>query len=71
MTANPKRRPGQKREVAYGKTALGQALWDVCFSRLSAAECVRRHPDTTREFVLALRRKYPQFRPKRWPKGTK
>jgi hypothetical protein len=41
--------------VAYGRTRLGQAAYDVLFGSMSAAEAARRHK-LKREFVLELRR---------------
>jgi len=56
---------GKKRDtVVFRKTDLGQAVYDVCFSRMSATEAVRRHPGITRKFVLQMRRENPEMRPK-------
>jgi hypothetical protein len=41
--------------VAFGKTPLGQAAYDVMLSSISAAEAARRHK-LDREFVLEMRR---------------
>jgi hypothetical protein len=41
--------------VAFGKTRLGQAAYDVMLSSMSAAEAARRHK-LKREFVLEMRR---------------
>lgn len=40
--------------VAFGKTRLGQAAYDVMLSSMSAAEAARRHK-LKREFVLEMR----------------
>jgi hypothetical protein len=42
--------------VAFGRTELGQSVYDIYFSKMSAAEVVRRHPTLTREWVLAQRK---------------
>lgn len=51
-------------EIAFGRTELGQALYDVCFSRMSAAEAARRHK-LNREFVLKMRKEHSEFRRER------
>jgi hypothetical protein len=48
--------------IAFGRTPLGQCVYDVLFSRLSAREVVRRYPDLTRKYVLDMRRKYSKLR---------
>ncbi len=54
--------------IAFGRTELGQATYDVLMSRMSAKEVVRRQ--CSREFVLAMRRKYRMFRPPRVKMST-
>lgn len=54
--------------VAFGRTALGQAAYDVIISSLSGAEVARRHPELTRLFVLDMRRTYRKLRPRRAPR---
>lgn len=51
-----------RREIVYGRTELGQTVYDIFFSSLSAAEVVRRHSRVTRKFVLDMRRKHPKLR---------
>jgi hypothetical protein len=41
--------------VAFGRTRLGQAAYDVMLSSMTAAEAARRHK-LSREFVLKMRR---------------
>jgi hypothetical protein len=48
--------------VAFGKTEMGQTVYDILSSSLSAAEVARRHPEVNREFVLYMRHKYPELR---------
>lgn len=48
----------KRRETTYGRTPSGQAVYDVYFSSMSAAECARRHR-ISREFVLEQRRTNP------------
>lgn len=56
MNSHPRKRKKTKLEdVAFGRTPLGQAVYDVYMSSMSAAECVRRHPELTREQVLRQR----------------
>lgn len=50
-------------EIVYTRTALGRMVYDVVFSRHSAAEVARRHKKLTREEVLLLRKKYRKVRP--------
>ena len=42
--------------VGFGRTAIGQAVYDVCFSSMSAAKVAKRYR-VSREFVLEQRRK--------------
>lgn len=48
--------------VAFGRTKMGQAAYDVLCSSMSGAEVVRRHPEVTRDFVLKMRQKYSKLR---------
>ncbi len=47
--------------VAFGRTKLGQAAYDVLMSSMSAAEAARRHK-LDRGFVLRMRRENPELR---------
>lgn len=47
-------------EVVYGRTPLGQCLYDALLSSMTAAEVCRRYPELSREFVLKLRRDFKQ-----------
>ncbi len=61
-----KKRPLSKlieNEAVYGRTDLGQAVYDVLFSGMSAAKCARRHPDLTRDWILKIRRENRKLRP--------
>lgn len=52
-----------EREITFGRTDLGQTIYDVLHSSLSAAEVARRHSgDLNRELVLYLRHKYRDLR---------
>lgn len=42
--------------VAFGRTAIGQAIYDVCFSSMSAVQVAKRYK-VPRQFVLDQRRK--------------
>jgi hypothetical protein len=54
-------------EVVYGRTELGQTLYDALLSSMTAAECVRRHPGLSREFVLNFRKENADMREgKQW-----
>lgn len=53
-----------KSKVAFARTPIGQCVYDVLMSRISAAVCVRKWGDNlTREFVLKMRRENPWARP--------
>lgn len=54
----------QGKTVAYGRTPMGQAAYDLLCSSMSGAEVVRRHPQMSREFVLQMRQKYRKLRAK-------
>jgi hypothetical protein len=47
-----------KHEVTYGRTPLGQAVYDIYFSSLSAVEVARRHK-LDRAYVLEQRKHNP------------
>jgi hypothetical protein len=51
--------------VAYGRTALGQAVYDVLMSSMTAEECHRRHPDLSRNFILQMRKDNREMRAKK------
>lgn len=68
MAARGKPKP---ETIAYARTSLGQALYDCCMSRMSAKECVRRHPELTRTFVLKMRREWPDLRSGRLKQNKK
>jgi hypothetical protein len=62
----------ERGEIVFGRTELGQALYDVLMSGMSATEAARRHRGVSRKFVLEMRRKYPEMRPVyRRPSGSK
>jgi hypothetical protein len=43
--------------VAFGRTKLGQAVYDVIFSSMSAKKAAKKHR-VSREFVLQKRRQW-------------
>ena len=47
--------------VAFGRTKMGQAAYDLLCSSMTGAEVVRRHPEFSRKFVLETRRRYSQI----------
>jgi hypothetical protein len=49
-------------EILFGRTDIGQTLYDVISSSMTAAEVVRRHPKVSRDFVLYMRRKFNRLR---------
>lgn len=55
-------RDDQGTPIAYGRTAIGQAAYDLLCSSMSGAEVVRRHPELRPEFVLEMRRRYSKLR---------
>lgn len=47
-----------KDNIVFARTELGQTVYDIYFSSMSAAEVVRRHRGVKREFVLDQRRNH-------------
>ena len=46
-----------KGEITYGRTKIGQCVYDVCFSSMSAVKVAKKYRGLSREFVLKMRRR--------------